>query len=77
MNIFDNKKKIIIKKLSEYKESKKIYFGSAQNGMHTGGINYKAKIATKNLDKMESPNMKELRKVGCFNVKLVSFIYKK
>ena len=67
----------ITKKLSEYKESKKIYIGSAQNGMHTGGINYEAKIANKNLDKMESPNMKEFRKVGCFNLKLVSFIYKK
>ena len=64
MNIFDNKKKIIIKKLSEYKESKKIYIGSAQNGMHLRGYDYGKKINNKNINKMESPNMKELRKVG-------------
>ena len=50
--------------MSEYEESKKIYIGSAQNGMHLRGYDYGKKINNKNINKMESPNMKELRKVG-------------
>ena len=50
--------------MSEYEESRKIYIGSAQNGMHFRGNLYENFINNKNLNKMESPNMKELRKVG-------------
>ena len=50
--------------MSEYEESRKIYIGSAQNGMQFRGNLYENLINNKNLNKMESPNMKELRKVG-------------